>query len=200
MEQSTSSPTDTLGLGNRVRELRQKRRYTLQDLAAKTGLPRTLLEQLEADRHNPPVASLFKIAKALEVDVSHFFQEEDQDIKVAVTRPEQRIASVKRSHQQDGEVGYSYQSLEVHKAHKLMQPLLVSFDVMEKRDMVFVCHEGQECVYLLNGNLEFRTPDEVHTLQTGDCLYFDSDVPHSFRSLGSEPAQALIVVSNAKLE
>jgi len=200
MEQSTSPQADSLGLGNRVRELRQKRRYTLQDLSAKTGLPKTLLEQLEADQHNPPVASLFKIAKALEVDVSHFFQEEDQEIKVAVTRPEQRITSVKRSHQQDGEVGYSYQSLEVHKAHKLMQPLLVSFDVMEKRDMVFVCHEGQECVYLLSGELEFRTPDEVHALKAGDCLYFDSDVPHAFRSLGDEPAQALIVVSNAKLE
>jgi len=200
MEQSTSPQADSLGLGNRVRELRQKRRYTLQDLSAKTGLPKTLLEQLGADQHNPPVASLFKIAKALEVDVSHFFQEEDQEIKVAVTRPEQRITSVKRSHQQDGEVGYSYQSLEVHKAHKLMQPLLVSFDVMEKRDMVFVCHEGQECVYLLSGELEFRTPDEVHALKAGDCLYFDSDVPHAFRSLGDEPAQALIVVSNAKLE
>jgi len=200
MEQSTSPHADTLGLGNRVRDLRQKRRYTLQDLSLKTGLPKTLLEQLETDLHNPPVASLFKIAKALEVDVSHFFQEEDQEIKVAVTRPEQRITSVKRSHQQDGEVGYSYQSLEVHKAHKLMQPLLVSFDVMEKRDMVFVCHEGQECVYLLSGELEFRTPDEVHALKSGDCLYFDSDVPHAFRSLGDKPAQALIVVSNAKLE
>jgi transcriptional regulator with XRE-family HTH domain len=200
MEQSNSLTEESLGLGNRVRELRQKRRYTLQDLSAKTGLPKALLEQLEADQHNPPVASLFKIAKALEVDVAHFFQDEEQEIKVAVTHPEQRITSVNRSHQQAGEVGYSYQSLEVHKAHKLMQPLLVTFDVMDKRDMVFVCHEGQECVYLLSGELEFRTPEEVHALKPGDCLYFDSDVPHSFRSLGSESAQALIVVSNAKLE
>jgi transcriptional regulator with XRE-family HTH domain len=200
MEQTNSLTEESLGLGNRVRELRQKRRYTLQDLSAKTGLPKALLEQLEADRHNPPVASLIKIAKALEVDIAHFFQEEDQEIKVAVTRPEQRITSVKRSHQQAGEVGYSYQSLEVHKARKLMQPLLVSFDVMEKNEMVFVCHEGQECVYLLSGELEFRTPEEVHLLKPEDCLYFDSDVPHAFRSLGEEPAQALIVVSNARLE
>ena len=200
MEESNPLTEETLALGNRVRELRQKKRYTLQDLSAKTGLPKPLLEQLEANQHNPPVASLFKIAKALEVDIAHFFQEEDQEVKVAVTRPEQRIQSFRRSHQQDGEVGYSYQSLEVHKAHKLMQPLLVSFDIMDKRDMVFVCHEGQECVYVLGGELEFRTPDEVQILHAGDCLYFDSDVPHSFRSLGETQAQALIVVSNAKLE
>lgn len=200
MEQHNSPATDSHDLGNRVRELRQKRRYTLQDLAAKTGLPKTLLEQLEDDQYNPPVASLFKIAKALDVDISYFFQSEDLEIKVAVTHPEQRITSVKRGHQQAGEVGYSYQSLEVHKPNKVMQPLLVSFDVMAKSDMVFVCHEGQECVYLLSGELEFRTPEEVHCLNPGDCLYFDSDVPHAFRSLGSEPAQALIVVSNARLE
>jgi transcriptional regulator with XRE-family HTH domain len=200
MEQNNSPTTDSHDLGKRVRDLRQKRRYALQDLAAKTGLPKPLLEQLENDQHNPPVASLFKIAKALDVDISYFFQTDDQEVKVAVTHPEQRITSVKRGHQQAGEVGYSYQSLEVHKPHKLMQPLLVSFDVMEKSEMVFVCHEGQECVYLLSGELEFRTPEEVHHLRQGDCLYFDSDVPHAFRSLGDEPAEALIVVSNARLE
>ena len=199
METTQLSATEPFGLGARVRELRQKRRYTLQDLAAKTGLAKALLEQLEEERYNPPVASLFRIAKALEVDVAHFLQAEERDAKVVLTRAAERRPS-KRSHQLDGEVGYSYESLEVHKARKLMQPLLVTFDAMDKKDMVFVCHDGQECVYLLGGRLEFRAGDEVHELESGDCLYFDSDVPHAFRSLGPGASQALVVVSNAKLE
>ncbi len=200
MESTQDTSAENFGLGERVRGLRQKRSYTLQDLAAKTGLAKTLLEQLESDQYNPPVATLFKIAKALEVNVAHFFQDQEEDLKVSLTRVAERIHSVKRSHQQDGEVGYSYASLEVHKGRKLMQPLLVTFDVMEKRDMVFVSHDGQECVYLLEGELEFRTPDQLHTMSPGDCLYFESDVPHAFRSLGATPAQALVVVSNARAE
>lgn len=200
MENTEGTLAENYRLGGRVRQLRQKRSYTLQDLAAKTGLAKSLLEQLESDQYNPPVATLFKIAKALEVNVAHFFQEQEEDLKVALTRVAERMHSVKRSHQQDGEVGYSYASLEVHKGHKLMQPLLVTFDVMEKRDMVFVSHDGQECVYLIEGELEFRTPDQMYTLAPGDCLYFESDIPHAFRSLGPAPAQALVVVSSAKAE
>lgn len=200
MENTEGTLAENYRLGGRVRQLRQKRSYTLQDLAAKTGLAKSLLEQLESDQFNPPVATLFKIAKALEVNVAHFFQEQEEDLKVALTRVAERMHSVKRSHQQDGEVGYSYASLEVHKGHKLMQPLLVTFDVMEKRDMVFVSHDGQECVYLIEGELEFRTPDQMYTLAPGDCLYFESDIPHAFRSLGPAPAQALVVVSSAKAE
>lgn len=199
MEKSSTPEPENFELGQRVGDLRRKRRYTLQDLSAKTGLPRTLLEQLEAGEHNPPVADLFKIAKALEVGVAYFFQEQDADAKVVLTRVAERAPS-KRKHQQEGEVGYSYESLETRKSRKLMQPLLVTFDPMEKGDMVFVCHEGQECVYLLEGELEFRTPEEVHALAPGDCLYFESDVPHAFRSLSPSPARALVVVSNARME
>lgn len=52
------------------------------------------------------MATLFKVAKALEVNVAHFFQEQEEDLKVSLTRFAERVHSVKRSHQQDGEVGY----------------------------------------------------------------------------------------------
>ncbi len=200
METREASSSEDLPIGGKIRDLRQKRRLTLQDLGAKTGLSKTLLSEVEEGDQVPPVATLIKIARALEVNVATFFQEEEQDAKVAVTRVAERRRSVRRSHQQEGEVGYSYESLEVHKSRKVMQPLMVSFDPMDKKDMVFVCHEGQECVYLIAGELEFRTPEELIVLAPGDCLYFESDVPHSFRSLGETAAQALVVVSSAKME
>ena len=75
-----------------------------------------------------------------------------------------------------------------------MQPLLVTFDPLEKGDMVFFSHEGEECVYVIEGEIEFRTADDTRLLQPGDCLYFDSDLSHAFRSAGDRTAQALVVV------
>jgi quercetin dioxygenase-like cupin family protein len=79
-----------------------------------------------------------------------------------------------------------------------MQPFLVTFQTMDKRDMVFYSHDGEECVYVLEGELEFRTAEEVWTLKAGDSLYFESDASHAFRSLGDRAARALIVVYAAE--
>lgn len=187
---------EDLGIGAKVRELRQRRRYTLQDLSARTGLAKELLAQVEAGQVMPPVATLLRIARGLEVNVSHFLgqTEEALERKVAVTRVAERTQLVRRAHHDPTEVGYVYETLELHKDRKHMQPLLVTFQTAEKRDMVFYSHEGEECVYVLEGELEFRTPEEVTTLQPGDCLYFESDVSHAFRSVGDKPARALIVV------
>jgi transcriptional regulator with XRE-family HTH domain len=187
---------EDLGIGTKVRELRQRRRYTLQDLSARTGIPKAVLTQVEGGQVMPPVATLLRIAKGLDVNISHFLQpgEEERERKIAVTRVGERKRFTRRAHHDPTETGYAYESLELHKANKHMQPLLVAFQTQEKKDMVFYSHEGEECVYLLEGELEFRTAEETTALQPGDCLYFESDVPHAFRSLGGTPARALIVV------
>ncbi len=183
-------------IGPMIRDLRQKRRYTLQDLSAKTGLPKATLSQVETGDLMPPVATLLKIARSLDVDASYFLHEgrPEEERRVAVTRAGERQSFTRRSHQDAGQVGYSYESRELHKTAKHMQPFLVTFELTDKKDMAFYTHEGEECVFVLEGQLEFRTPDELTVLGPGDCLYFESDVAHAFRSVGDAPARALIVV------
>ena len=52
-------------IGNKIKELREKNRYTLQDLAAKTGLPKEFLAEIEKAEVVPPIANLLKLSKAL---------------------------------------------------------------------------------------------------------------------------------------
>jgi len=183
-----------LGIGRKARDLRQRRRLTLQDLSDRTGLSKPLLSQIENAHVMPPVATLLKIARALGVEISHFFQTEAAEEKVALTRAAERHRFTRRPHQDQGEAGYRYESLELHRSRKQMQPLLVTFDPVDTADMVFFAHEGEECVYVIEGSIEFRTGDDTRLLQTGDCLYFDSDLPHAFRSAGRSTARALVVV------
>jgi len=77
-----------------------------------------------------------------------------------------------------------------------MEPFLVEFQPMDTREMVFMSHEGEEFHFVLEGRLEFRTDDRVEVLYPGDSLYFESEMNHSFRSLDSKPARALVVVWN----
>jgi transcriptional regulator with XRE-family HTH domain len=196
MTQNDSNDTATEGLkiGRAVRDLRHKRQITLQDLAAKTGIPKSVLAEIENGDVVPPVATLLKLARAFNVGMASFFEEEAPGMKISVTRSGERIRIERRPHHHEGEVDYIYESLETHKSDKHMEPLLVDFQPLDTGAMVFTNHEGEEFIFVLEGRLEFRTDDRVEILLPGDTIYFESDINHSFRSLDEKPSKAIAVV------
>jgi transcriptional regulator with XRE-family HTH domain len=194
-EQAVST-ADEFRIGGKIKDLREKNVYTLHDLATKTGISKSVLAEIESDEIMPPVATLLKLARALNVGMAYFFKDEAPAEQVSVTRAGERISVKRRPHHRDGEVDYIYESLEARMPGKHMEPLLVEFVPMEKAEMVFTSHEGEEFIFLLDGRLEFRTNDRVETLSAGDALYFDSVLNHSFRSLTDTPARAVVVVWN----
>ncbi len=185
---------DGLKIGHRLRDLRHKKHLTLQDLAAKTGLGKALISEIERGEILPPVATLLKLSRGLNVGMASFFENGTTDVKVSVTRKGERVRIKRRPHHREGEVDYIYESLETKKPDKHMEPLLVEFMPMETKDMVFTSHEGEEFHYVLEGKLEFRTDDGVEVLNPGDTLYFESLRNHSFRSLDKKSAKAIVVV------
>ncbi len=74
-----------LKIGSKIRELREKKLYTLQDLSTKTGLSKTLLSDIERGDFIPPVATLLKLAKSLNVGMAYFFEEMAADEKISIT-------------------------------------------------------------------------------------------------------------------
>ncbi len=195
-DQEAQSAAVELGIGRKIQKLREKNRLTLDDLAAKTGLARDLLHDIEKGDFVPPVATLLNLARALGVEMAHFFRDEAPEIKISLTRRTERVPIRQRPHHREGEVDYIYEALEVRKHDKHMEPLLVEFQPLETSEMVFTSHDGEEFTYLLEGRLEFRTNDRVEILEPGDTLYFESGQNHSFRSLDGKPARALVVVWN----
>jgi len=195
-EMQDTQALEAFRIGVKLRELREKSGLTLHDLAAKTGFSRERLAEVENHRFAPPIAMLLKLAQALNVGMAYFFEDKPGAEKIAVTRAPERVRVARRPHHGEGEMTYVYEALERYRAGKHMEPFMVEFPALDTSEMVFVSHEGEEFLHLLDGRLEFRTPDRVEVLQPGDSIYFDSDVSHSFRSLGAQPARAIVVVWN----
>lgn len=183
-----------LKIGSKVRELRQKKHYTLQDVAAKTGLSKPFLSQIENDHVVPPVATLLKLARAFDVGLAYFFQDEVGIDRIAITRRRERLRVERRPHHRKGEVNYIYEALDTKKTNKHMEPFLVEFPVQDTSEMIFMNHDGEEFLHVLEGTLEFRSIDRVEVLEPGDSIYFESELSHSFRCLGDKPAKAIVVV------
>ena len=181
-------------ISHRLKDLRHNRHITLLDLASKTGLEKSLLSEIEKGAVVPPVATLLKLAKALNVGMASFFEDVAVSASVSVTRRGEGVLIKRRPHHREGEVDYVYKSLETKKPEKHMEPFLVEFMPMEIADMVFSNHEGEEFHYVLEGKVEFRTDDSVEVLESGDSIYFESGQNHSFRSLGKKSSKVIAVV------
>ena len=79
-----------------------------------------------------------------------------------------------------------------------MEPFLVEFEPQKKENLVFLNHRGEEFLFLFRGRLAFHYHREEILLEPGDSLYFDSNVPHHFRALRNQKAQAIVVVYSEK--
>ena len=182
-----------LRLGDKIRKRRQERRLTLQELADLTGLSKPLLSQIENDQVTPPLATLLKIAKGLRVGIHFFFEDEGDRRKYVLTRGEEGMVSQRRP-KSDAPEGYRYRSLAPGIRHKQIEPFLVEFDLKEWQDSCFYNHDGEEFLYILEGELEFHYGEEVLKLIPGDSIFYDSSTPHGYVSMGEKKAKAVAVL------
>lgn len=181
-------------IGLKIRRLRQERRMTLQNLSEATGLSKPLLSQVENEQVIPPLATLLRIAKALKVGLHTFFQEEGSVEKCLLVRAGEGSSQDTHSSRSRRRTPYAYQSLGYGKKQRSLEPFLIEFDVQPWRDDLLVSHEGEEFLYILEGQVEFHYGDEVMAVGPGDSLYYDSNEPHGYVAVGDIPARAVAVI------
>jgi transcriptional regulator with XRE-family HTH domain len=191
---NVESDVRKLKLGEKIRELRLKRRRTLREVAEATGLSIPLLSQVENNAVSPPVATLLRVAKALEVGISYFFREEESRERAVVVRKHERKKAFRPIQARHGESGYTYEALAYTKNSKHMEPFLVEFEPRKKEAVSYLRHRGEEFLFLFRGRLAFQHDQQEIILDPGDSLYFESDIPHCFRALRGRKAQAIVVV------
>lgn len=194
-ENEIAGEVETLNLGNKIRQLRRKRALTLQNVSDLSGLSKSLLSQIENSFTAPPIATLLKISKALDVKIGYFFQDPPVSSRISVVRHKERKETVPLHSRANGtKVGYQYESLAHPMADKNMEPFMIEILPREATEMIFYNHKGEEFLFVLEGRMEFRGADRVIELESLDCLYFDSNIPHALRGLDGKPAWAIGII------
>lgn len=183
-----------LQIGQKVRHLRQQRRMTLQDLADQTGLSKPLLSQIENDQVIPPLATLLRISKAFKVNIENFFQEEDSSEKCILVRAGESRKLIQRGLSRGGSPPYIYHSLAYGKRDRNIEPFLMEFESRQWNDELLVHHEGQEFLYLLEGEVEFHYGEQTLNLSEGDSVFYDSSEPHGYVALSDTPPRGVVVL------
>ena len=166
-----------LRVGEKIRELREKRGFSLQEMAERTGYSSALLSQIENHMISPALGALIKIAKALEVKVGAFLGEDPREPFAIVRKGERKHVS--RFASKEGvSYGYSYESLGFDKKDRHMEPFLVTLEPATVKSEKLSTHEGEEFIFVLEGEMEAILGAHKDVLYAGDCIYYDSTIPH----------------------
>ncbi len=175
-------------LGSRLRALRQERDLSQRALAERSGLSPNAISLIERDEISPSVATLQRLAGALGVKMSYFFDETTQ-ARVLHVRSGQR--PVIRA------TGLSIEGLGARLAGQQMEPFLVVLAPRAEMGMGQVGHAGHEFVCCLAGRVQYEIDGISYLLAAGDVLLFEADLLHRWGNPGDEEARLLLVLQAA---
>jgi len=190
---SQEAPADpTLPVGQRIRQSRESKGLSLEDLAQRTGLPEAMLAEVENESASPPLGVLVKLGKALDMRWGSLISGGGES-PYTVVRVADRQRMSRQASQKGTSYGYTYETLAPHKTNRSMEPFIVTLQP-SGGEAPPSAHDGQEFIYVLDGVMEALVDDALEILGTGDSIYYDSTVPHLLRPHGDQPVQILAVI------
>jgi transcriptional regulator with XRE-family HTH domain/mannose-6-phosphate isomerase-like protein (cupin superfamily) len=178
-----SEPGFSLGL--RLRHLRKERGLSQRALADVAALSPNAISLIERDEISPSVATLQRLAVALGVKMSYFFESETVERILHVT-PHQRPVILG--------AGLTIEGLGARLVGQQMEPFFVTLGPHAGAGAGQVAHAGHELVCCLAGQVQYEIDGAVYMLAPGDFLLFEADLPHRWGNAGDEPARLVLVL------
>ncbi|WP_138754583.1 helix-turn-helix domain-containing protein [Paenibacillus sinopodophylli] len=170
-----------MSIGNRIRLIRMEQKRTQEEIANYCGFTKSLLSKIENGQSTPPVSTLIKIAGALGVRVSDLIEEES--IQSTVFNSSENYRD--RSKWIRTDKGYSFFAFASERRDKLIQPYIITAKKGEVRQHGFA-HEGEEFIYMISGEMNYKVGNTQYTLRPGDTLYFNSLEEHLLYPISDE--------------
>jgi transcriptional regulator with XRE-family HTH domain len=183
-------------VGEKIKQLRERKGLSLKEVADATGFSTALLSQMENHLVSPSLGSLIKLAKALEVRVGDFFGE-TQGEPFAIVRKNERKTISRFASKEGVSYGYSYESLGFEKKNRRMEPFIVTLEPATLKTSKTSVHEGEEFIFVLEGEMEVIFGDHTDILYPGDSIYYDSNIPHRVQCHQDRVTRILAVLYTA---
>jgi transcriptional regulator with XRE-family HTH domain len=190
-------PREPSNIGPRLRAQRKQRGASLRELADKIGVSPSLISQIERDKVNPSVSTLWALVTELGLTMGDVFDEHgtrDQATARFAT-PAGPVATPHTRAVMNLAAGVRWERL-ITGSDPLVEFVYVVYDVggTSCPEDSLVRHGGREYGYVISGRLGVRIGFDEYELGPGGSISFDSSAPHRLWTLGSEPVHGIWVV------
>lgn len=169
-----------MDLGKRIRQMRNQKGLTQEELADRCELTKGYISQLENDLNSPSIATLTDILSALGSNLAEFFREE----------AEEKVVFSKEEFIEKDSDGVLLHWLIPNAQKNMMEPVLV--ELAEGGETSGdIPHEGEEFGYVLEGKLSIALGNKQYLCKKGEAFYYPANKPHSILNKGKGKAKFL---------
>ena len=181
-------------VGSKIKGIRESKNISIEEISERSGLSTDQIISIENDQYLPSLGPLIKIARALGVRLGTFLDDNDE-LGPVVCRAEERNSSISFSNgATDARKHMEYHSLAKQKAGRHMEPFIIDIQPSEEKNFKLSAHEGEEFIYVMEGEVEIEYGKEKYNLKVGDSIFYDSIVEHHVHGATGKSAKILAVI------
>ena len=183
-------------VGAKIKRLRETKNLSIEEISERSGLTAEQIISIENDVNLPSLGPLIKIARALGVRLGTFMDDNDA-IGPVITRAKDREAESSISFSNgtiDARKHMEYHPLAQQKAGRHMEPFVIDIHPEDTPEFQLSAHEGEEFIYVMQGEVEIVYGKETFVLKEGDSIFYDSIVNHHVHGAPGKSAKILAVV------
>lgn len=174
-------------IGKNIMSLRKQKGMSLDDLAKRSGVSKSMLSQIEQDKTNPTVITAWKIALALDSSVQELIESGSGSI-VEVIRCDD--APVIYSDNKSCKIKinspvHMTDSLELYQIY--LKP-------GSRNNSMPHFPQAEEFLTVIQGKIQVTSADSTTLLSKGDTARYKADVAHCIENVGTEDAEGYLIV------
>ena len=174
-------------VGKEIQRLRLQNNLTLEQLANKSGVSKSILSQIERDRSNPTLATIWRITKALESPLEDILSVKEGTKVFEKLSPNATPEVTSEDNQ------FRLRILGTLSTVSTVQ--WYEFTAESGAELISEAHGAGsiECVTLCSGSLSVNVGGETESICTGETLRFRTDVAHCLKNEGDGVAHGFMV-------
>ncbi len=176
-----------VSVGKNIMRARKERNLTIKDISIMSGITSSLISQIENDKANPSLNTLYSLARAIGVEVSYFFTGVGDTNNSPVVRSNERPLMSKAK----GLTNYQLSPGSIDKFSVYYNILEPGGSTANSPEHHPVSATGYEFGYLLSGKLQITINDSVYILTPGDSICIDVKQKHITVNISSEDSEML---------
>jgi transcriptional regulator with XRE-family HTH domain len=174
-------------LGKTVQRLRKAYNLSLSELSEQSGVAKSIISQIERNETNPTLATIWRLAQALDVTIERVLRERDDSPFIEkISRGDTPILV-----SDDGKC-----RLAITGWIKTVD-WLQCYDFSAEPGGVLESDAHQpgavESLSVIEGELQVEVAGETDSLRAGETLRYRADRPHLIRNAGDAPARAVMI-------
>ncbi|MCI5519923.1 MAG: XRE family transcriptional regulator [Treponema sp.] len=177
--------------GEKLRQVREHKGYTLKVVAQRTGVSESLVSQIERNHVSPAIDTLLALADVLDINLEYLFEEYKKE------RPVQIIRSTERPALQEDDITYEGLAKQAN-SETSIEAYLIKIPAGSHTHRGSYGHLGREIGYVIKGKAALVYDGKNYELEAGDSVSFSAGASHSIENIGDCELEAIWVVTPAQ--